>query len=59
MVLALLWAHIAYVADLMTGIAAALRRPTLIRFLSVQAAFVRSIPVSLLGWGHVAVMLER
>lgn len=58
MVLALLWTYIAYVADLMTGIAAALRRPPLIRFLSVQAAF-GSIPVSLLGWGHVAVMLER
>jgi hypothetical protein len=55
--LALLWTYIAYVADLITGMDAALRRVLLIRFLSVPAGFVGSIPVILLGWGHVAVAL--
>ena len=56
--LALLWTYIACAADLINGMDAALRRVLLIRFASVPAGFVGSIPVILLGWGHVALALR-
>jgi uncharacterized membrane protein len=55
--LTVLWAHVAYIGELVTGVDARLRRLLLLRFGSVPAVFVASLPVIVLGWRHVAVAL--
>ena len=49
----LLWVHIAYWARLVT-LEGYLRRSLLLRFASVPAVFLVSMPVILLGWLHAA-----
>lgn len=53
----LLWAHAAYVGELVTGVDTRLRRLLLLRSGSVPVVFVATMPVIILGWRHVAVAL--